>query len=377
VQIPQVITIQTSAPYEVESGLLLYSENGISVIVIEDKTLSDGEGVRTYYVDFIASQLPPDAVVIMIYPPPIVDRYVVVGIAPQGLRSILTTDVPKLESVLFTDNVALGLKYATAEDILRQFAIWTYMGVDLASLKGYWLLIGLSEAAWNESEGWLAGFAKSSSAVDITDLPHGVSADYEPHGYSRVTIILTNSRHNHVYVRAKVGTILNNANKSNQNITIGETGAVLLPAGVTKRMTLESYCVNARRGVPTRTDTLAPTIETNEELSKLLSRAAAPATVGREYSQRVIQEAVWHITDGTGIHSAEARALLADNTEVRTWEDVATASGSSESSASTNDDLAQLAAGLSIALVMIAAILYHRLPKRNEKPKTFVLFTIA
>jgi hypothetical protein len=39
--------------------------------------------------------------------------------------------------------------------------------------------------------------------------------------------------------------------------------------------------------------------------------------------------------------------------------------------------LTQLAAGMGIALVMIAAILYHRLSKRNEKSKTFAFFTIA
>ena len=322
VQIPQVVTIQTSEPYTITQGMLLYSENGISVIVIEDKTLTDGEGIKTYYVDFIASQLPPSAYVILIYPPPTIDTYIVHGMAPHGLRAILTVDVPKLENQLLTENAASGIRSAAAEDILRQFAIWAYMGVDLASMKGYWLLLGLSDGVWGEVENWLASFAKASPAKDITELDSSISVSYESQGYSAAIIGLTNNGTADAYIRAEVGTILNNKNKANQDITIGETGVVFVPADASKRVRLESYCINLSKGTPAGTDILTPTKEKNAALSTLLGRAAG---AGYDYQTHVIQEAVWCITDGRKTSSVEAQRLLSDNTEVKTWQDLSAA----------------------------------------------------
>jgi hypothetical protein len=328
VQIPQVITVQMSEPYEIAfrivSGMLLYSENGISVIAIENKkTLVDGENVKTYYVDFIASQLPPDAYVILIHPPPVIDTYVAYGMAPQGLQAILTVETPELENQLFTEDVVPGIKSATVEDILRQFAIWAYMGVDLASMKGYWLLLGLSEEAWAEAEGWLASFAKASPAKDLMKLDPSIEVSYEPQGYSTMVIQLTNGGIDDAYVRAEVGTILKNKNEANQNIAIGETGVVFLPTGLSKRMNLKSYCINAGKGAPTKADALIPTNETNFEVKHILASAAAPSNVGgRAYYQVHVQEAVWHVTDKTPVYSDEARALLVNDAEIQTWESI-------------------------------------------------------
>jgi len=349
VRIPQVVTIQTSEPYTVTQGMLLYSENGISVIVIEDKTLANSEGIKTYYVDFIASQLPPSAYVILIYPPPIIDTYIPHGMAPPELRAILTVDVPELENHLLNENAASGIKSATAEDILRQFAIWAYMGVDLASMKGYWLSLGLSEGAWGEAENWLAGFAKASPAKDITELDPSISVSYEPQGYSAVVIGLTNNGTADAYVRAEVGTILNNKNKANQNITIGETGVVFVPAGASKRMRLESYCINLSKGVPAISDMLTPTKEKNEALSTLLGRAAG---AGYDYQMYVIQEAVWYITDGRGASSVEAQRLLSDNTEVKTWQDLNAAPWNP--AGSTDEVNFALPLAISFAILLVA-----------------------
>jgi len=349
VQIPQVVTIQTSEPYTVTQEMLLYSENGISVIVIEDKTLANGEGIRTYYVDFISSQLPPSAYVILIYPPPVIDTYIPHGMAPPELRAILTVDVPESENQLLTENAASGIKSATAEDILRQFAIWAYMGVDLASMKGYWLSLGLSEGVWGEVENWLASFAKASPAKDITELDSSISVSYEPQGYSAVVIGLTNNGTADAYIRAEVGTILNNKNKANQDITIGETGVVLVPAGASKQMRLESYCINLPKGVPAMSDMLTPTKEKNVTLSTLLGRAAG---AGYDYQVHVVQEAVWYITDGRMTSSGEAQRLLSDNTEVKTWQDLSAAPWNP--AGSTDEVNSALPLAISFAILLVA-----------------------
>jgi len=349
VQIPQVITIQTSEPYTITQGVLLYSENGISVIVIEDKTLANGEGIKTFYVDFIASQLPPSAYVILIYPPPTIDTYIVHGIAPPELRAILTVDVPELENQLLTENAASGIRSATAEDILRQFAIWVYMGVDLASMKGYWLSLGLSEGKWGEVENWLASFAKASPAKDLTELDSSISVSYESQGYSAVIIGLTNNGTADAYIRAEVGTILNNKNKANQDITIGETGVVLVLAGASKQMRLESYCINLSKGVPAISDMLTPTKEKNVTLSTLLGRAAEG---GYDYQVHVVQEAVWYITDGRMTSSSEAQRLLSDNTEVKTWQDLSAAPWNP--AGSTDEVNFALPLAISFAILLVA-----------------------
>jgi len=374
VQIPQVVTIQTSEPYTITQGVLLYSENGISVIVIEDKTLTDGEGIRTYYVDFIASQLPPSAYVILIYPPPVIDTYIPHGIAPPELRAILTVDVPELENQLLTENAASGIKLATAEDILRQFAIWAYMGVDLASMKGYWLSLGLSEGAWGEAENWLAGFAKASPAKDITELDPSISVSYEPQGYSAVVIGLTNNGTADAYIRAEVGTILNNKNKANQNITIGETGVVFVPAGASKRMRLESYCINLSKGVPAMDDLLTPMKEKNKALSTLLDRAAG---AGYDYQVHVVQEAVWYITDGRGTSSVEAQRLLSDNTEVKTWQDLSAAPWNPAGSTDEVNFALPLAISFAILLVAIWFLLKGKTVVRTWTVAILLIAAIA
>jgi uncharacterized secreted protein with C-terminal beta-propeller domain len=352
VQIPQVVTIQTSESYTVAQGTLLYSENGISVIVIEDKTLADGKGIKTYYIDFIASQLPPSAFMILIYPPPTIDTYVVSGMAPPGLRAILTVDVPELENQLLTENAPSGIKAATSEDILRQFAIWAYMGVDLASMRGYWLSIGLSDGGWVEVENWLASFAKASPARDITEPDPSISASYEPQGYSAVAIGLANNGADEAYVKAEVGTILNNNDKTNQNITIGETGVVFVPAGATKRMRLESYCINLFKGTPVKNDILFPTKEKDENLFILLSRAAGAGYTGMN-RQYAVQDAVWCITDNREASSAEAQMLLLDNSEVKTWEDLSATPWNSESSTGGISYALPLAIAMSLAAVWL------------------------
>jgi len=331
VQIPQVVNIHTSESYAVAQGTLLYSENGISVIVIENKKLANGDGIKTYYIDFISSQLPPLAYMILIYPPPTIETYVVRGMASPELRAILTADFPELENQFLTENAAYGIKSATSEDILRQFAIWAYMGVDLASMRGYWLSIGLSEGGWIEVENWLASFAKASPARDITELDPSISASYEPQGYSAVEIGLANNGSNEAYVRAEVGTILNNNDKTNQNITIGETGVVFVPAGASKRMRLESYCINLSKGTPVENDVLVPTNKKDENLFILLSRAAGAGYTGMN-RQYAVQDAVWYITDGRGTPSTEAQRLLLDNSEVKTWGDLSAAPWNSKSS---------------------------------------------
>jgi len=358
IQIPQVATIQTSEPYTVTQGTLMYSENGISVIIIENKTLTNGENIKTYYIDFIASQLPPEAYVILtyIYPPPVIDTYVTYGMAPQELRTILTVDLPELENQLFTENTALGIKSATDDDILRQFAIWTYMGVDLVSMKGYWLSLGLSEGAWEEAENWLASFAMASPAEDITELDPSISVGYEAQGYSVVVIQLTNNGAGDAYIRAEVGTILSNKNKANQDITIGETGVVLVPAGASKQMRLESYCINLSKGTPARIDVLTPTKEKNDSLSTLLGNAAGAGYTGM-HRQYVVQEAVWNITDGRVTSSAEAQRLLSDNVEVKTWRDLGATPWNTEGSA----DGASSALPLAILLLISPAAVWFLL----------------
>lgn len=354
IQIPQVVTIQTSEPYTVTPGMLLYSENGISVIIIENKTLTNGENIRTYYIDFVASQLPPEAYVILtyIYPPPVIDTYVAYGMAPQELWTILTVDIPELENQLFTENTARGIKSATAEDILRQFAIWAYTGVDLMSMKGYWLSLGLSEGAWEEAENWLASFAMASPADDITELDPSISVSYEPQGYSAVIIQLTNNGAADAYIRAEVGTILSNKNKTNQNITIGETGVAFLPAGARKQMRLESYCINLSKGTPAKTDVLTPTKERDEALSTLLCNAAGAGYAGRN-QQHVVQEAVWCITDGRVTSSAEAQRLLSDNVEVKTWRDLGAAPWNPEAPTEGTSSALPLAIMLAISPAVV------------------------
>jgi uncharacterized secreted protein with C-terminal beta-propeller domain len=352
VQIPQVVNIHTSESYAVAQGMLLYSENGISVIVIENKTLANGDGIKTYYIDFIASQLPPLAYMILIYPPPTIDTYVVRGMASTGLRAILTADVPELENQRLTENAAHGIKSATSEDILRQFAIWAYMGVDLASMRGYWLSIGLSEGGWMEVENWLASFAKASPARDITELDPSISTSYEPQGYSAVEIGLANNGTDEAYVRAEVGTILKNNDKTNQNITIGETGVVFVPAGASKRMRLESYCINLSKGTPVENDLLIPTKEKDENLFILLSRAAGAGYTGMN-RQYAIQDAVWCITDNREASSSEAQRLLLDNSEVKTWEDLSATPWGSESSTGGISYALPLAIVLAISLAAV------------------------
>jgi uncharacterized secreted protein with C-terminal beta-propeller domain len=358
-QIPQVVTIQTFKSYTVAQGTLLYSENGISVMAIENKTLANGAGIKTYYIEFIASQLPPLAYVILIYPPPTMDTYVIRGMAPPGLRAILTVDVPELENHLLTENAASGIKSATEEDILHQFAIWAYMGVDLASMKGYWLSIGLSDGGWMEVENWLASFAKASPARDITELDSSISASYEAQGYSAVAIGLANNGTNEAYVRAEVGTILNNNDKTKQNITIGETSVVLVPAGANKRMRLESYCINLFRGTPVGTDVLVPTKEKDENLVILLSRAAGAGYTGMN-RQYAVQDAVWCITDNRGAYSSEAQGLLLDNSEVKKWEDLSATPWNSESSTSGISYALPLAIVLAISIAAVWLILRRK-----------------
>jgi inhibitor of cysteine peptidase len=369
-QIPQVVTIQTSESYAVAKGMLLYSENGISVIVIENKTLTNGDGIKTYYIDFVASQLPPIAYRILIYPLPPIDTYVVRGMASPELRAILAVDVPKLENQLFTENSASGIKSATAQDILRQFAIWAYMGVDLASMKGYWLSIGLSDGGWMEAENWLASFAKASPARDITELDSSISASYDPKGYSAVEIGLTNNGTDEAYVRAEVGTVLNNKDKANQNITIGETGVVLVPAGESKRVRLESYCINLSKGTPMENDVLFPTKGKNENLFILLSRAAGAGYTGmnRQYQ---VQDAVWSITDGRETYSAEAQRLLSDNSEIKTWNDLSAAPWDSESSTVGTNYIVPVAIILAMSLAIVWLFL-----KRKTVVKMWVIAII-
>ena len=367
VQIPQVVTIHTSESYTVAQGTLLYSENGISVIVIENKTLANGDGIKTYYIDFIASQLPPSALVILIYPPPNMDTYIVMDMAPPDLRAILAVDVPKLENQLLTENAAFGIKSASSEDISRQFAIWAYMGVDLASMKGYWLSIGLSDESWMEVENWLASFAKASPARDITELDSSISVSYVPKGYSAVAIGLANNGTGEACVRAEVGTILNNKDKTNQNITIGETGIVMVPAGESKRMRLESYCINLSKGTPVENDVLFPTKGKNENLYILLRRAAGAGYTGMN-RQYAVQDAVWCITDGKGPSSAEAQMLLSDNSEVKTWEDLSATPWDSESSTGGTNYMVPLAIILAMSLAIVWLFL-----KRKTVVKMWVI----
>jgi len=359
VQIPQIVNVKTSESYAVAQGMLLYSENGISVIVIENKTLANGDGIKTYYIDFIASQLPPLAYMILIYPPPTIETYVVRGMASPELRAILTADLPELENQLLTENAAYGIKSATSEDILRQFGIWVYMGVDLASMRGYWLSIGLSDEGWIEVENWLASFAKASPSRNITELDSTISASYEPQGYSAVAIGLVNNGTDEAYVLAEVGTILNNNDKTNQNITIGETGVVFVPAGASKRMRLESYCINLSKGTPVKNDILFPTKEKDESIFILLSRAAGAGYTGMN-RQYAVQDAVWCITDNREASSAEAQMLLLDNSEVKTWEDLSATPWNSESSTGGISYALPLAIAIAMSLAAVWLILRRK-----------------
>jgi hypothetical protein len=329
IQIPQIAVLQGVPEYTISSGTLLYSANGISVIAIEDKMLAENEGVKTYYVDFIASRLftPQESPIYWEDNPTVrwttfadsfIDQYIPVGPAPEALQAILTVSPPDLEENIFTENTLAGFESATEGDVLKQFAIWAYMGVDYASLQGAWVFAGLNAQAWEEAEVWFASFAKASSAENLEELDNSISVSFEAQGYSEVVIDLVNHRENYAYVRVEAGTILKNQNGSNQNISIGETGAVLVPAGMSKEVILNTYCINLHRGVPSGSDMLAPSAERNGDLLKLFQNAA-----GKGYSQGAIQEAVWHLTDGAGVYSHEAQELLADSPgEFKTWDDI-------------------------------------------------------
>ena len=142
----------------------------------------------------------------------------------------------------------------------KQLSIWYNQGLDLLSLNVTWtknvgegfdyalLKIEEKETERKETE-------SKTQLISRTLKDAGVEIGFESDGYTRVKLNITGNKVDQ-FLLVDRGFALENDNKGNQNLAFGEAVLVYLPKGESKSFFVRSYCINAGRGVPGKSDKL-------------------------------------------------------------------------------------------------------------------------
>jgi hypothetical protein len=183
----------------------------------------------------------------------------------------------------------------------KQFMIWSYLGVDIDSLRTVWeKAYGGTEEEWDAIEATLAKYANMDIGKELKEaMEEGdIKAHFKPDGYSSVTMKLTNVIDEKIVIDVYIGTKLENLGGANQDLGIGETVEVYIPPGYSKTFTVRSYCLNQHKGVPSHEDKLEPSGQVETKVLKTMQNAFRMEKV----ATGAAQSAVWHQTDGATVY---------------------------------------------------------------------------
>lgn len=136
----------------------------------------------------------------------------------------------------------------------KQFAIWYVGGLDMLSLNVTW--INNVGGGFDYAIEKIQVVAESrTQTLQNAAGDSSVKAGFESEGYTRVKIDLSENRKTQSILIER-GFALENSNRNNQNIALGESMLIYLPYGKPKTFFVRSYCINQNRGTPGRDDGL-------------------------------------------------------------------------------------------------------------------------
>jgi hypothetical protein len=177
----------------------------------------------------------------------------------------------------------------------KQVAIWQYLGVDDAMIRLTWIKIfDKSKDDYVAMENWAPSMSPIGVNIEQAINKGLITADYTPQGYSSLQIIVEAKES--AAVNIPIGQAFENAGGKNQNLGAAEPVEVFIPKGEEKTIALKTYCINAHKGVPSSSDSMAPkgTVAENVKTEMYVQYATGAASTG------AAQSAVWKQTDYGG-----------------------------------------------------------------------------
>ncbi len=274
-----ILFSQINNPEEIEVGKILYSENGPAMVISNIKTAKclkciDAEKyVEAYHLNYKKPERYGITEIQEEIPVPYY-KYKVLDFAPKIIQRISTS------------------KY---DSEIKQTLIWAYEDVDTYSLYEVWTkYFYRSETEWKKDiYPAVVELQKISPALDLKEAQSKLKVEITPQGYSKVWFSMYNPTNENVIVTVHRGRTLENLNKKNQNIALGETKTVYIPANEKRSFYMASYCINQHKGSPTESDKTIVGGYVEEKLQKVIAIAESKGVAGKTESQ----SAVWHITD--------------------------------------------------------------------------------